>query len=68
MVYICYDLTASLQINQASVSENGKSRMLSGGQKVRLVFSRKIKDTFFIFTNNFINLHILCMSAISHGV
>ena len=36
-----------------------------GGQKVCLVFFCKIKDTFFIFTNNFIDLDILCMSAIS---
>ena len=28
-------------------------------------FSHKIKDTFFIFTNNFIDLDILSMSAIS---
>ena len=29
-------------------------------------FLKKIKDTFFIFTNNFIDLDILSMSAISH--
>ena len=34
------------------------------GQKVHKVFS--IKDTFLIFTNNFIDLDILSMSAISH--
>ena len=39
------------------------------GQKVCMygVFW-KIKDTFFIFTNNFIDLGILSMSAISHLV
>ena len=31
-------------------------------------FFYKIKDTFFIFTNNFIDLNILSMSAISHVV
>ena len=35
------------------------------GKKVRYVFFRKIKDTFFIFTNNFIDFNILGMSAIS---
>ena len=38
--------------------------MYWAGQNVCLVF-RKIKDTFFIFTNNFIDLGILSMSAIS---
>ena len=36
------------------------------GPKVHYVFS--IKDTFFIFTNNFIDLDILSMSALSHVV
>ena len=36
------------------------------GQKVCLDFFRKIKDTFFIFTNNLINLDIFSMSAIPH--
>ena len=35
------------------------------GQNVSLVFFYKIKDTFFIFTNNFIDLDILSMLAIS---
>ena len=39
------------------------------GQKVHLgCFSHKIKDTFFILTNNFIDLDILSMLAISWGV
>ena len=37
------------------------------GQKVSLVYFRKIKDTFTIFTNNFIDLDILSMSAIPYG-
>ena len=37
------------------------------GQKVRLVFFCKINDTCFIFTNNFIDLDILSMLAISHS-
>ena len=37
-------------------------------KKVCLVFFRKIKDTFFIFTNNFIDLDIPSMSAISRMV
>ena len=38
------------------------------GQKVRVFFSCKIKDMFFIFTNNFIDLDILSMSAVSSTV
>ena len=34
--------------------------------KSPLIFFCKIKDTFFIFTNNFIYLDVLSMSAISH--
>ena len=37
-----------------------------GGQKVCLVFFCKIKDTFFIFTNNLIDFDILSMLAVSH--
>ena len=33
------------------------------GQKVRVFFSHKIKDTFFIFTNNFIDV-----SYLLHGI
>ena len=33
---------------------------------VKKSFFRKIKDTFLIFTNNFIDLDILSMLAISH--
>ena len=33
-----------------------------------MVFFCKIKDAFFIFTNNFIDLDILSMSIISHVV
>ena len=29
------------------------------GQKVCVIFFHKVKDTFFIFTNNFIDLDIL---------
>ena len=35
------------------------------GQKVCLVFFHKTKDTFFIFTNNLIDLGILSMSPVS---
>ena len=35
------------------------------GQKVHIIFSHKMNDTFFIFTNNFIDLDILSVSAIS---
>ena len=35
------------------------------GQKVHLVFFCKIKDIFFIFINNFVDLEILSMSDIS---
>ena len=35
------------------------------GQKLRYVFLRKIKDTFFVFTNNFFDLDIWSMSAVS---
>ena len=35
------------------------------GQKSPYDFFHKIEDTFFIFTNNFIDLDILSMSAIS---
>ena len=35
-------------------------------KKSIMFFSRKIKDTFFIFTNDFIDLDILSMSAIFH--
>ena len=35
------------------------------GQKLHYCFFRKIKDTFFIFTNNFIDLDILSMSLSS---
>ena len=38
------------------------------GQSVRMVFLCKIKDTFFIFTDSFIDLDILSMSAISRMV
>ena len=34
-------------------------------KNVSVVFFHKIKDTFFIFTNNFIDLDIVSMSAIS---
>ena len=37
-----------------------------GWPKSPLCFFHKIKDTFFIFSNNFIDLDILSMSAISH--
>ena len=37
-----------------------------GWPKSLFSFFRKIKDTFFIFTNNFIDLDILSMSAVSH--
>ena len=36
------------------------------GKKVCLIFSHKINYIFFIFTNNFIDLDILSMLAISH--
>ena len=36
------------------------------GRKVRSVYP--IKDTFFMFTNNFIDLDILSMSVLSHVV
>ena len=35
------------------------------GQRVCMFFFHKIKDTFLIFTNNFIDLDIWSMSAIS---
>ena len=38
------------------------------GQNACMVLFHKTKDTFFIFTNNFIDLDILSMSAISHIV
>ena len=36
-----------------------------GWPKSPFSFSRKIKDTFFIYTNNFIDLDILSMSVLS---
>ena len=41
---------------------------LGGWPKSRFWFFHKIKDTFFIFTNNFIDLDILSMSAVSRVV
>ena len=35
------------------------------GKKVHLVFFHKMKDTFFIFTDDYIDLGILSMSAVS---
>ena len=43
----------------------GTPAFLFGRPKVHYVFSHKMKDMFFIFTNNFIDLGILSMSAIS---
>ena len=42
-----------------------KNNMYWVGQKVCSVFFHKLKGTFLIFTNNFINLAILTMSAVS---
>ena len=38
------------------------------GQKVHIILFYKTKDTFFIFTNNFIDLDLLSMSPTSHVV
>ena len=39
-----------------------------GLAKISIWFFHKIEDTFFIFMNNFIDLDILSVSAISHMV
>ena len=42
--------------------------ILLGWPKSLLSFFHKVKDIFFIFTNNFVDLDILSMSATSHVV
>ena len=45
-----------------------QSIVLLGWPKSPYGFFNKIKDTFFIFTNNFIDFGILSRSAVSHMV
>ena len=53
------------------LSSGPKKRRLKGvltfwvGQNSAFSFFHKVKDTFLIFTNNFIDLDILSMSAVS---
>ena len=51
-----------------SLTTSWKHSKYWGGWKVHMVFFHKIKDMFFIFTNNFVDLDILSMSAICHVV
>ena len=48
-----------------NLEELHKPRVPLGGPKSLFSFFLKIKHTFFIFTNNFIDLHVLSMLAMS---
>ena len=62
-----FSLISNTQIKTIMRHDISHSKIL-GWPKSLFTFFHKIKDTYFIFTNNFIDLDILSMSAVSRVV
>ena len=67
VVAYIYTFISNLFVNNPSFNFSILSSVL-GWPKSPFSFFHKIKDTLFIFTNNFIDLDILSVLAISHVV